>query len=66
MVEKCDCDCIKWSLTKAVLNRYTLENKLYGLQLYIDRYNLAIDVEKPFSEHFVSDTAPSREFALKN
>lgn len=64
--DKCDCDCIKWTLTKAVLNRYTLENKLYGLQIYVDRYRLDITIEKPFSEHFVSDTAPSREFALKN
>jgi DUF1680 family protein len=61
-----DCDCLKWNFTKAVLNRYTLENKMYGLQLYFDRIKNRFIIEKPFSEHFVFDTSVWREFTIEN
>ena len=64
--EKSRSDGQVWSLTKAVLNRYTLENKLFGLQLFYDRQSGAFLLEKPFSEHFVYDTCVWREFALSN
>ena len=64
--EKNRFDAQVWSLTKAVLNRYTLENKLFGLQLFYDRQADAFLLEKPFSEHFVYDTCIWREFALSN
>ena len=66
MVSACDCDCLKWNFTKATLNRYTLENKLFGLQLFYDRGTSSFLLEKPFSEHFVYDTCIWREFAVKN
>ena len=66
MHESRACDCQKWTLTKSVQNRFTLENKLFGLQLFYDRQADKIILEKPFSEHFVSDTCIWREFALKN
>ena len=66
MHESRACDCQKWTLTKAVQNRFTLENKFFGLQLFYDRQADKIILEKPFSEHFVSDTCIWREFALKN
>ncbi len=66
MKEKSECDCLKWTLTKAALNRYSLENKLFGLQLFYDRATGDIILEAPFSEHFVYDTCIWREFALKN
>ncbi|MBR5527456.1 MAG: glycoside hydrolase family 127 protein [Clostridia bacterium] len=66
MKDKCECDCLKWTLTKAVLNRFSLENKLFGLQLFYDRQSGGLILEAPFSEHFVYDTCVWREFALKN
>lgn len=66
MVDACDCDCLKWNLTKATLNRYSLENKMFGLQLFYDRATDSFLLEKPFSEHFVYDTCVWREFGLEN
>lgn len=66
MCGKKDCACQEWTLTKAILNRFTLENKMFGLQLYYDRASEKIILEKPFSEHFVYDTCVWREFALSN
>lgn len=66
LAEAAEGDQQKWYLTKAVLNRYTLENKLFGLQLYYNRETGGFDLEKPFSEHFVYDTCIWREFALSN
>lgn len=64
---KTDCPAaLEWSLTKAALNRRTLENRLFGLQLYYDRHSENLIAEKPFSEHFVFDTCIGREFALHN
>ncbi len=66
MTDFCDCDCLKWNFTKAALNRYTLENKMFGLQLYFDRTCGEFILEAPFSEHFVFDTSVWREFTVRN
>ncbi len=65
----CGCDCQKWHFTKAILNRYTLENKLYGLQIYCEGCGDGAHwfvLRKAFAPCENNDTPTRREFAVKN
>ncbi len=66
MVDKAECDYQRWTLTHAVANRFTFENKMLGLQFYYQNWPGELLIERAFSEHFVSQTNCWREFIIKN
>lgn len=69
LTDKCTCDCQKWCFTKSILNRYTLENKLYGLQIFCEGWGDNehwFILRKAFAPNDIFDVCARREFDVNN
>ncbi len=66
LADKQESDYQKWNLNHMVANRYTLENKMLGLQLYYEAHTDRVLKEKPFSEHEFLQADCWREFIIEN
>lgn len=69
MKEKCDCDCVRWTMKKHVFNKYTFINKLYGMKLASDVFHGDMFLLNPFKTarelpNFDNDV--SIEFVVEN
>lgn len=69
MKERCDCDCIRWSMKDHTLGRYAFVNKMYSMMLASDIYHgnlFPVNPFRPDTGRMNTDSDMFVEFVVQN